>query len=594
MNLPRVLATSSNYSSGVPKTVKRIIHPINVSLTLNITPLSYASIKIPKDEKLPQRGLVELFTPYGSAGVFRVRSPQDAYGDEITSAELEHSIAEVGDYLVKDKINEMVSADSAMERVFSHYNGKLWKLGDVSALGSGKIALSINYNRVLDSMLLILEQKTDCMMDFDFSTSPWTVKIVKKGTKVTAEGRLSRNVSSATISYDDSELCTRLYYETYSKNNKGETISTWTYKDADTKSKYGIVERDVSTSSDMTSAEISSVVDTYLEEHKNPKLSVSIEGIELSHITGESMDKLALGKLYRLVIPEYDVVLEDNIVGLSWSDLYGNPQNVLVNVGDTDDTVVSFLHNLDSTGSGGGGGGGGGKKKEEEKWKEYETHFNMTDYLIDLNATRVNKANEILEKAGLEINSKGVLIYSEEPKNGLASRFKVLSDQITASVANAKSELKASIDVQANRIGLVVEGTGSKAKIKRAAIVASINNGKSSVSISADAIDIDGLVNELTTYDLSVEYIGAHQLFVNGESQFSNGLTVSGGDLDCEDLYCDGINGHDVSWKSMDVIKTITLSDSKAFMYKSSGQEYTMLGKLVLGATPDKIYYLGR
>lgn len=510
MNLPRLMNDDGSIS--------KILHPLSVSITLNIVPLSYASIKMQMGEQLPMRGIVELFSPYGSVGMFRVRTPNNVYGDDVSSAELEHSIAEVGDYLVKEQIDEMINPQTAMTKIFKHYKGQLWKLGSVKALGTANIALSVNYNRVLDAMLMILEQKPDCMMQFDFSKRPWVVSIVKKGTVVEAEGRLSRNVTSAKISYDDTELCTRAYYEAYSKDKKGNVVGTWKYKDADTLKKYGVIEREISTSSDMTDAEISTVVNTYLSEHKNPKVSVSIDGLELSSITKESLDKFVLGKLFRLAIPEYNVVLEDNITYVSWDDVYSLPRSVTIRIGNEMDTVVTFLHNLDSTGSG-GGGGGGGRKKEEEKWKEYETHITQTDYLIDLNATRVNRANEILEKAGLSINSKGVLIYATDKKNKnlLSSKLNVLSDKITTSVKNAKEGLesritqtagsletkitnsenrsKSRIKQQSDRIDIVVEGTGKDAKVKTASIVAGINDQEGSfVKISASKINLSGYV----------------------------------------------------------------------------------------------------
>ena len=199
--LPRLL----NASGGTERT----IHPVSVSINLNITPLSDASMILSPEESLPARGYVELFTCMGSAGVYRVRSPQDAYGMDTTMAELEHAIVEVGDYLVLHKYDEMMAANTAMQTIFSHYRGTKWQLGSVSALGTDQIAVQANYDRVLEAMLALLEQKPNCMMSFDFSTSPWTVNIVAKGTTVAAEGRLSRNVTYAKVIYDDTELCTR-------------------------------------------------------------------------------------------------------------------------------------------------------------------------------------------------------------------------------------------------------------------------------------------------------------------------------------------------------------------------------------------------
>ena len=149
MKLPRLFVNGQ---------FKRIVQPVKVSVTQNITPLSTATMTLPAGEQIPDRSWEELFTPYGSAGMFRVRSPHDSYGtQEDSTVELEHMISEVGDDLVKEEINEMMSATAAMQRVFKHYDGGKWKLGNVSnALGTGQVAVQVNYDRVLDVMLSIL------------------------------------------------------------------------------------------------------------------------------------------------------------------------------------------------------------------------------------------------------------------------------------------------------------------------------------------------------------------------------------------------------------------------------------------------------
>lgn len=567
----------------------RTLNPISLSLTMNLTPLSSASIVLPRGEGLPKRTWVELFNPYGSIGMYRVRSPHDAYGAQTTSAELEHMISEVGDYLVREELDEMMSAKTAMQRVFQGYRGTLWQLGDVSALGSGKVAVEAKYDRVLDAMLAILEQKPDCYMAFDFSTTPWTVSIKKKPTTVTAECRLARNATSAEISYDDSELCTRAYYQTYTKKD-GQTTGTWHSKDAPTKSTYGLVERSVSTSSDMTDDEISSIVDTYLEEHQEPKISVRIEAEELASVTGESMDRFTLGKLLRLVIPDYDVVVEKNITSLTWSDLYNDPRRVTVLLGDEPDTVITFLHNLDSKGAGGGGGGGGSKKKQEEKEKEYETYFNQTDYQIEMWARRVNRAENIFEQAGMELNSKGVLIYAVDASKGnyLSSQINVAADGVRTEVKNTKAELQSSIKVQADRIGLVVEGTGSNAKIKPASIVAAINNGQSSIKISADHITLDGsaVASSLDGEEVYCDALGTDDLVVSSDATINR--------IDCGSIKVDDKSA---TWKSKTVVTGVERSSSRQFVYAVNGSLDNLskiTGTLVTGVTSDAIYYLGR
>ena len=550
IKLPRLYS-----SKGV---FMRPLNVISASVNLNMKPLSTASLRLRDGDSVPIRGIVEVFTPYGSAGMFRATSPNDAYGADSPTVELEHMITEVGDYLVKEEYKEMIAAKTAMTKVFSHYKGSFWTLGSVSALGSGKIALQSNYDRVLDTMLAILDQVPNCMMTFDFSTSPkWTVNFVKKSTTVTAECRLSRNVTSAQINYDDTELCTRAYYGTYKQqttNGKKETKTIWKYKDApaENKSKYGLIERTVSTSSDMTDAEIATVVDNYIAQHKDPRVSVKIDGIELRLLTGESMDKFEIGKLLRLNIPEDNLVVEENIHSLSWGDVYNNPERVTINIGDEQDTVITFLHNLDSKGS--GGGGGGKKKKKEDEWKEYQSHWvdDMDDYIGGY-VQRIDKQGKILEKAGLDINSKGVLIYSTQP-----------------------GTIGAKMNVLSNQISLVVTGEGENAHIKPASIVAAINNGSSSVKISADHIELDG------------ETVAS---FLQGEEIQCGSLECARGGIsvfDCDNrfTYLDFA----VSWKSF-TYQSLVFSASHDFKYGTSG---SVNGQIVTGKVDKTIYYLGR
>lgn len=579
----------------------RRVHPTRVSINLAITPLSDASMSLPQGESLPARGYVELFTCMGSAGVFRVRSPQDAYGMVTTTAELEHAIVEVGDYLVKAKYDEMMAANTAMQTIFSHYGGSRWQLGSVSALGSGQIALQANYDRVLEAMLAILEQKPDCMMSFDFSTSPWTVNIVARGTTVTAEGRLARNVNSAKVIYDDTELCTRAYYEkktttdstsdvdlsgfptfdatqNYSKNayvvyqnklyqltaghvkdvtwaNTTKTLvddiptTVWQYVDADTIGTYGRIEREVRTGSSDTDAEALQTVNEYLRKHKHPKVSVDISAVELSHITGEAFDTFTIGKLFRLCLADYNnLTVEKNVINLYFDDVYGRPENITVTLAEEEDTALTFIHDVDAKGGSGGGGGGG--KKQDDVWKEFQTHFDMDDKHIALYAQQWKNTEEILREAGLYIDANGVLIYAQDNERMVGSKIQVQADRITAEVTratDAESSLSGRITVEADRISLVVDGTGQNAKIKAAEITAAINaqTGQSIVRISADVIDIDGLITKLVSKSLVVA-----------------AMTMT------ENAYMLGQMTYQffpVSWKSKTVVTGVTASRTSAY-----------------------------
>lgn len=625
--LPRLL----NASGGT----ERNINPIQVYINLEIVPLSYASMTLPKGENLPTRGYVELFTCMGSAGIFRVRSPQDAYGSGVTTAELEHAVVEVGDFLVIGEYDEMMSATTAMTTVFSHYRGNKWQLGDISALGSGQIALEAKYVRVLEVMLSILEQKPDCMMTFDFTTSPrWTINIVKKGTTVAAEGRLARNVNYAKVTYDDTELCTRAYYEkpattdtaddyyptfdqtkNYSKNSyvknagklynlpSGHTAgvswadttknavtnvptSTWAYLDADTIGTYGLIEREVQTGSNYTADEALYVVQEYLRKHKNPRISVEISLDELSSITGEPFDTFEIGKLCRLALSDYNVTVEKTISSLSFPDVYGSPRSINATLAEEEDTTINFIHDVDSKGGSGGGGGGG--RKQDDLWKEYRTIFEQDDYHFGLYAQRLNTAEEILQQAGLYIDANGVLIFADDNERQMGSKFRVTAEAISAEVTratSAESGLSGRINVQADRISLVVEGTGANAHIKPASIVAAINKSESTIKISADHIVLDGttiadklagteiVCNSITTTTGSNTFQG-HCSFPDTVN-VSNSLTLYGSEGD---------------WKTYNA-RRVSLSKTYYFVDYLGTQVY---GRIVTGYSDTTLHYLGK
>lgn len=419
---PRLLSFSEQLQKWE---TQRIIEPSRVSINLAITPLSDATMVLPYNESLPVRGYVELFTCMGSAGIFRVRSPQDVYGKVSTTAELEHAIVEVGDYLVKTKISEMKPASEAFRTIFGYYNGGKWQIGDISDLGNTSIAVEVDYDRVLDALLAILENKPDCMMTFNFNTVPWTLNVVKRGISVQAEGRLSRNVSSATVTYDDTELATKVYYQYETNGTMG-----WHTKEANI-AQYGLVERSISVGSGYTQDEADLIAETYLAKHKAPRISIEIDALEFSHITGESFDSFDIGKLYRLALPDYGETIEKNVTGLSFEDVYGQPERIIVRLAEEEDATIKFLHELDA--GGGTTSGGLAKRKTGGLGNVKDTLEDIiTD--VDLFSAKANNSENILSQAGLYIDGENVLQYADDYENKLGARLRILTDEASLMV----------------------------------------------------------------------------------------------------------------------------------------------------------------
>lgn len=482
------------------------LRPVQMSVNLEIVPLSTASMTLLKDDTVTARSFVEIYTSIGSVGIFRVRAPQESYGDETITVECEHAITEVADYLIKEDYEKAMNAQTAMKTLFSHYKGKLWKLGSLTNL-SGTVNVTSNYNTVLEAMLSVLDQQRDLMMAFDFTTSPWTINFVKKGTVVAAEGRLSRNVKSAKVTYDDSNLCTRVYADGLT----GTKDNVYGHLDASTLSKYGVVEKTVSGSDNKD--DTTRTAKAFLNDNKEPKVSVEIDAADLSLITGESLDKFTLGKLFRLAIPDRGVTVEQHITSLSWDDVFNNEESIHVTLAAKKDTVLSFLHDVET---GGGRGGGSSNRKTDKNKKEYTTRFEQTDKQINLVAERSDKNGKILEQAGMSLNSKGVLIYATNNKNNIASKLNVeagridslvsktgvnklgksetLYSRITQTASSIKAEVSKKVDKTTYEAYVKVTAKSIESKVSAGNIASTINQTAQSVTIKASKIDLSGYV----------------------------------------------------------------------------------------------------
>lgn len=305
------------------------LRPLTLSITEQIVPLSTANMVLMPDQTIPDRSYVELFTVNGSAGVYRSRVPKTGY-KQTNSYTLEHAICEVGDWLVRANIEKtQKTLAEAIPQVFGYYGGDRWQLGTVSA--SGNVILSANYSNVLQTMNSLIAQVEGAVMQFDFSTDPWTVSVGTIPSVVSAEGRVSRNVTGAVIQKDDSNLCTRVWLAGLQNG----------YMDADTISEYGVIERKLS--GEYTASEAAIVASAYLAKYKVPSYTVTVDGIDFSALTGEPLDRVEIGKLYRLVIPEDGVTIERPIVTISWRDVVNSPEVFTVTLNRPDTTLIDFI-----------------------------------------------------------------------------------------------------------------------------------------------------------------------------------------------------------------------------------------------------------
>ena len=212
-----------------------------------------------------------------------------------------------------------------------------------------------------------------------------------------------------------------------------------------------------------------------LQQSKAPRVSIDMMVRDLYRL-GYADQTIRLHDMALVEIEPIGVTLGLEIIRLQ-VDLI-DPTATRPTIGAYIPNIVYINRETAARASGGGGrgvGNGRGQTAAQKELSEFETEIAANNYQISLRAYQrdMDNVDEILRQAGLSIDASGVLVYADDNPNNWQSR----------------------LQVQADRIGLVVQGTGENAHIKAASIMAAINADGSSISINADKIKLNGNVS---------------------------------------------------------------------------------------------------
>lgn len=320
------------------------IHPSNIELTLNLSPLSTATITMPDDEEIVPRQFVEIYTTRGTAGIFQVQSVEHDLNTHEYIAECSHGLVTLADSLVMMQEGEETGAAigsfaEVIEQLLTFQTAKttsgisMWRVGTVTVPEVITAVYTYNNENLLTAITGLRDQAgTDYVWTFDQSTMPWRLNLVNAQANL-SEGRLSRNIAKAKVTVDAGNMCTRLYAYGMGEGKDRITLKTVTpdgvdYLDADTKGVYGEIVQAINSDEIYESAVLLKVAESYLERHKEPAVSVEVDAIDLSDETGEAMDAYECGQLFRLPLPGYKTTITERVVSMAWEDLLGDPDNV--------------------------------------------------------------------------------------------------------------------------------------------------------------------------------------------------------------------------------------------------------------------------
>lgn len=407
-------------------------------------------------------------TEPGKGTVWRVKTVDLDYNRQTRTVQLEHIICVLKDRIMFGETTTAQlgggSARAAVQYILNQQSD--WILGTFGYNVSNEY--SFNGDSLFDALEQIDDTLEDSFWSMDTTVYPFRLSIGRKQDDVDSEMRMSRNITTAKRTIDRSRMYTRFY--PIGKDNltiPGGYVSR-------NEEIYGTICR-VETDAGLDSvAKLTAWANNKIRRHSDPLLTVTVTGLDLSAATGESLDRLRVGRLCRVPLPEYGTVMTEYITKLNYRDKIQQPEVVTVTLANDRDDATTILSRAmnEAAGSPGSRGGRKNAKNNEEK----------TAWIIDENdhvgLLAVAVAGEGADKDWSRVSS--VIADGQ----GLHMQVKKAQDNIVQCQSN--------IEMHEDFIDLTTKAIGKDGKITAATIATSVNNAGSNVLISADHIQLTG------------------------------------------------------------------------------------------------------
>ena len=489
------------------------LQPSRLSVTENLTPLSTAELTLPMGEATPVvRQFVELYDQNGSLGIYRVAAARTDYG-QMQTVSLEHGICTLEDCTAPEEAELSGSMRTILTAILSWQHDVWWQLGDVDVPEDAAFALSEGNQIALQALIDAAALCYGYALVFDQTTSPWTLHLRALPTEVTSECRLARNVSAVGIAWDESELCTRV---TSSLLENG-------YMDGPTASEWGVISRPLDVTEDATAEAAAQLAAEYLDAHKDPRISVEIDALELGALTGEPYDSFTLGGLCRVALPDWGVTAIERIVSAYRPDVYGAPEEVQLTLSTMVRSTQASLAGLRSSMA-------RSNRSNAQQFKYIREEIDkivIEAPSVELVA-RVTKIEEVNEDQELQINEALIRLDGAEAAILLKADQTAVSElgvrvsdaEIAIDGANAAIALKAS--------QTTVDDLGERVSAAEIAI----DGANSLIALKADKIDLQGYVTiaDLDAFKADISDLWADELRTSYVS--ADSVVAGAGDFD--------------------------------------------------------------
>ena len=458
----------------------------------------------PEDPEIPVGSwLLDDEPGTGEGIVWRTRSADMTFNTDTRQLTLEHIISTLqdavlfGEHTYEDIAGAGASTCSA--RAAAQYilaRQSLWTLGDFDF---DDIAWPYKFNgdTLFSALQTVTNSCPDACWEYDLSRIPFRVHIRRISSETTCEMRAGRNIRTLKRVIDRSGMYTRFY--PIGKDDlhiSGDYISK-------NESVYGMVAKVETFSGAETESSLRSWAWERLNRHCEPKVTVTIGGLDLSESTGESLDRLTIGRKCRVPLPEFGTTITERITRIRVTDKIRKKEEVTVTLGNELPDLASIVGDVEKEqASGRGGGGRGGMKQagEDHAWfVDTDEHVGMVAEAIighgpdGVDWSRV--AEVIVDGNGIHnrvTRAEGYLVVMEAKIDLTEEKLRAEFTDVTASLRSELEMSAASLRVEFENLN---NSTRSELLITseslRTEFTNEINSTRSELQITSQSLRVE-------------------------------------------------------------------------------------------------------
>lgn len=469
----------------------------------------------------------------GAGIVWRVKTVETNYHTKTRTVQLEHVVNTLKDLIMFGEITPedmggsggVCTARQAAAYILGRQS--IWTLGDFAYSVSNPY--SFNGENLFAALETVTGSLEDAVWEYDLSSMPFKLHIRHMSDEVASEMREGRNIQSLRYTVDRSRMFTRFY--PIGRDNlhiNGDYVSK-------NEGIYGTVAKVETDQSLDTEGKLRAWANERLSRHCEPAVTVTISGLDYSAVTGETLDRLVIGKKCRIPLPEYGTTIVETIKKLSWGDKIKEKTRVTVTLANVLEDVASIISRETAKSAGGGRGGAANAEKDHAWFVDTTEKVGMVAEAV---AGSIDGHPNWSRVSELMVDGNGIDARVTRAEGDIvthAARITVTETEIDQEVidrSNADSQLSGRITVEAGKISQIVSAVGRNGEVTAASIVLAINNGSSGAYISADHVLISGTTSINQVFTVLGNAVGVSVPLV-----CSSDLTInSNGDLNVYDI----------------------------------------------------------